>query len=88
MATSSTADLYGLGDRGRLVTGMRGDVNVIDLPALQLHRPELAHDLPGGARRLIQRADGYIATVNAGQVTVKEGEDVGARPGALVRGAR
>jgi len=78
MATSSTADLYGLGDRGRLLAGMRGDVNVIDLPALQLHRPELAHDLPGGARRLIQRADGYIATVNAGQVTVEEGEDTGA----------
>ncbi len=88
MATSSTADLYGLGDRGRLVPGMRGDVNIIDLDALQLHRPELAHDLPGGARRLIQRADGYLATINAGQVTVEFGEDTGARPGALVRGAR
>jgi N-acyl-D-aspartate/D-glutamate deacylase len=86
--TSATADLYGLGDRGRLVPGMKGDVNVIDHANLRLHRPELVHDLPGGARRLVQHADGYVATVNAGQVVVEAGEGTGATPGVLLRGAR
>ncbi len=86
--TSTTADLYGLGDRGRLVPGMKGDVNVIDHAALQLRRPELVHDLPGGARRLVQRADGYIATANAGEIVVECGEGTGAHPGRLIRGAR
>jgi N-acyl-D-aspartate/D-glutamate deacylase len=45
-------------------------------------------DLPGDARRLIQRADGYVATINAGEVTLEDGEDTGARPGRLVRGPR
>ena len=67
---------------------MKGDVNVIDFDRLQLHRPELVSDLPGGASRLIQRSDGYVATINAGEVTIERGEDTGARPGVLLRGAR
>ena len=86
--TSETASLYGLGDRGTVRPGLKGDINVIDLDGMQLRSPHMAHDLPGGARRFIQEADGYVATVVAGQVTLVEGEDTGARPGALVRGAR
>jgi N-acyl-D-amino-acid deacylase len=86
--TSETAALYGLGDRGVVRAGMRADVNVIDHDRLQLRSPHMAHDLPGGARRFIQEADGYVATVVAGQVTLVEGEDTGARPGNLIRGAR
>jgi N-acyl-D-aspartate/D-glutamate deacylase len=86
--TGATADLYGLGDRGRLQPGKKADLNLIDLDNLQLHRPELVHDLPGDARRLIQRADGYVATINAGEVTLDQGEDTGARPGRLLRGPR
>jgi N-acyl-D-aspartate/D-glutamate deacylase len=86
--TSSTADLYGLGDRGRLTPGRVGDINVIDADAIGLYRPELARDLPGDARRLIQRAKGYQYTVKAGQVTFDHGESTGARPGVLLRGGR
>ncbi len=86
--TSSTAGLYGLGDGGVLAPGKKGDVNIIDFDRLQLHRPQLVHDLPGGAKRLIQRSDGYVATVNSGEITFEEGEDTGARPGRLLRGAR
>jgi N-acyl-D-aspartate/D-glutamate deacylase len=86
--TAVTADMYGLGDRGRLVPGRKGDVNVIDFERLQLHRPQLVADLPAGASRLIQHADGYVATVNAGEVTFEGGEETGARPGVLLRGAR
>ncbi len=86
--TGATATLFGLGDRGVLAPGMKGDVNVIDFDRLQLHRPELVSDLPGAASRLIQRADGYEVTINAGEVTIERGEDTGARPGVLLRGVR
>ena len=86
--THDTARLFGLGDRGTLEPGMRGDLNVIDHDRLQLRTPELVHDLPAGGRRLLQRADGYTATVVAGTVTRRDGVDTGARPGRLVRGRR
>jgi N-acyl-D-aspartate/D-glutamate deacylase len=86
--TRDTAELYGLGDRGVLAPGKKGDVNVIDEGRLQLAIPELVHDLPGGARRLIQKARGYTATVVAGQVTFRDGEHSGALPGRLLRGPR
>ena len=86
--TQATATLYGLGDRGVLAPGFVGDVNVIDTDGLQLRRPEMVADLPGGARRFLQRAEGYVATVKLGEVTFEHGEDTGARPGRLLRGAR
>ena len=86
--TSDTAALYGLGDRGVIEVGKKGDLNVIDLPRLALRPPRMAHDLPAGGRRLLQDADGYVATIVSGQVTRRDGKDTGARPGRLVRGAR
>ncbi len=86
--TRDTARLYGLGDRGVLAPGYRADLNLIDLDGLQLRLPELVFDLPAGARRLIQKADGYVATMVGGEVTLEHGDDTGARPGRLVRGAR
>jgi N-acyl-D-amino-acid deacylase len=83
-----TAHLYGLTDRGVVAPGLRADLNVIDFDALSLALPELVHDLPGGARRLIQRADGYKSTFVAGEETMRDGEETGARPGKLVRGMR
>jgi len=86
--TRDTARLYGLGDRGVLAPGYRADVNLVDLDGLTLRLPELVFDLPGGARRLIQRADGWKGTFVAGEQTMEDGEATGARPGRLVRGAR
>ena len=86
--TGATAALYGLGDRGTLEVGKVADLNLIDFDTLGLRRPEWANDLPGGAGRLIQRADGYIATVKSGEVTLEHGEATGALPGSLLRGAR
>jgi len=86
--TSETAMLYGLGDRGVVRPGLRADLNVIDHEHLTLHAPEMVHDLPGNARRFVQRADGYAATIVRGEVTMRDGEETGARPGALLRRAR
>jgi N-acyl-D-aspartate/D-glutamate deacylase len=84
--TSDTALAVGLGDRGRLAPGYKADVNIIDHEGLRLHRPQSFRDLPGGGRRLIQKADGYVATIVNGQVVYRDGEPTGALPGRLVRG--
>ena len=84
--TKNTAALYGLHDRGVLAQGYKADVNVIDFDHLTIHRPEMVFDLPGGARRLIQKVDGYTATVCAGVPTYEGGEATGAMPGRLLRG--
>jgi N-acyl-D-amino-acid deacylase len=86
--THDTARLYGLGDRGTLEPGMLGDVNVIDYENLQLGSPYVTADLPAGGKRLLQNATGYVATIKSGEVTFANGEDTGARPGSLLRGAR
>jgi N-acyl-D-amino-acid deacylase len=84
--TSQPADLYGFADRGRVTEGLRADLNVIDLAHLRLDVPRAVADLPAGGVRLLQGADGYRATLVAGQVTRRDGTDTGARPGRLVRG--
>jgi N-acyl-D-aspartate/D-glutamate deacylase len=84
--TRDTAELYGLGDRGVVAPGRKADLNIIDAEGLQLELPELVHDLPAGARRLVQRARGYQATIVSGEVTWRDGEHTGALPGRLVRG--
>ena len=86
--TKDTADLYSLGDRGQLKVGYKADLNVIDFDRLRLDLPYLTSDLPGGAKRLIQKAEGYTATIVSGQVTFRDGEETGARPGAVIRGAQ
>jgi N-acyl-D-aspartate/D-glutamate deacylase len=48
----------------------------------------MVFDLPAGGKRLVQRADGYLATVVSGEVTYENGEHTGALPGRLVRGAQ
>lgn len=83
-----TAAWVGLKDRGLLKPGYRADVNVIDHDGLRLHTPHIVHDLPAGGRRLMQHADGYEATIVAGQIIQRHGEATGARPGRLVRGAQ
>jgi N-acyl-D-aspartate/D-glutamate deacylase len=86
--TADTASMYGLGDRGVLAPGKVGDVNVIDYGNLRLERPVMVFDLPAAGRRFVQRAQGYVTTVKSGEVIMRDGDDVGARPGRLLRGAR
>src|ERR1700759_2408263 len=83
-----TALSVGLYDRGLLATGYKADINVIDYDNMQLHSPKVLYDLPVGGRRLLQRIDGYDATIVSGVVTQREGQATGARPGKLVRGAQ
>jgi N-acyl-D-aspartate/D-glutamate deacylase len=84
--TSVPARVAGLADRGRIAEGYKADLNVIDHTSLTLHKPVIARDLPAGGRRLDQTADGYVATVVAGEVIAEDGVPTSARPGKLVRG--
>jgi len=86
--TSETADFFGFVDRGRLASGLRADINLIDFDKLRLHQPEFTSDLPAGGRRLVQRVDGYVATLVAGHPVFEQGEHTGALPGRLVRAGR
>jgi len=88
MITRDTADLYGLGDRGRLQPGYRADINLVDYARLELLLPHMVWDLPTGARRIMQRAKGYVATFVAGEQTIANDQATGALPGRLIRGAK
>jgi N-acyl-D-aspartate/D-glutamate deacylase len=86
--TAATARAVGLLDRGVVAPGYRADLNVIDFDRLAARRPEIRYDLPAGGKRFVQRADGYAATVVAGEVTYEHREPTGSLPGRLVRGHR
>jgi N-acyl-D-aspartate/D-glutamate deacylase len=83
-----TARTVGLLDRGVLAPGYRADINVIDMDRLRLRRPQMQFDLPGGGRRLLQRAEGYRHTFVRGVEIYRDGEPTEHLPGRLVRGAQ
>ena len=86
--TKDTAEAIGLMDRGVIAPGYKADVNVIDFERLRLKPPHMVYDLPSGARRLMQEAEGYVATIASGKVIYRNGEPTGDLPGRLVRGAK
>jgi N-acyl-D-aspartate/D-glutamate deacylase len=84
--TKDTAEAVGLNDRGVIAPGYLADLNLIDFQRLSLKVPYMVYDLPTGARRLMQEAEGYVATIKSGQVIYREGQATGALPGKLIRG--
>jgi N-acyl-D-aspartate/D-glutamate deacylase len=53
-----------------------------------LRGPSMVYDLPAGGKRLVQRTEGFDATIVSGSVVYRNGEATGALPGSLVRGAQ
>jgi N-acyl-D-aspartate/D-glutamate deacylase len=84
--TSVSADVFGLGDRGRLAVGLKADINVIDYDRLRLDAPTVVADLPGAGRRMHQTARGYRRTIVSGTTIVLDDEPTGELPGRVVRG--
>ena len=80
------AAAWSLADRGVLQPGYRADLVVFDAERVRPAMPTVEADLPGGARRLVQKAEGIAATVVNGEVTLEHGEPTGRRPGVLLRG--
>jgi N-acyl-D-aspartate/D-glutamate deacylase len=84
--TADNAAAIGLNDRGTLQAGKKADINIIDYDRLRLRSPEIVYDLPAGGKRLVQRTDGFDATIVSGAVVYRDGQETGALPGRLVRG--
>ncbi len=84
-ATRRNAELFGFNDRGLLAPGMKADVNVIDYDNLSLGDLKVVRDLPAGGARMMQGAEGYLATLINGVMTRQSDQDTGARPGRLIR---
>ena len=84
--TNDNAQAIGLNDRGQLKPGFKADINVIDYDRLALGYPQVAYDLPSGGRRLIQKSNGFEATIVSGVPVYRNGESTGQYPGRLVRG--
>lgn len=82
------ANAVGLNDRGTIAPGFKADINVIDFDGLSLTTPTVVNDLPAGGKRLMQYANGYVATIVTGEVIRRNGSATGKLPGRLVRGAR
>lgn len=86
--SSRPAHAVGMLDRGVVAPGYKADINIIDFNNLRLHAPRPIYDLPGGGRRLLQPADGYVATIVNGKVVYRDGIATGELPGRLVRGGQ
>jgi N-acyl-D-aspartate/D-glutamate deacylase len=80
------ASHWGLTGRGLLREGWAADVVVFDPETVAPTLPELTYDLPAGARRLKQKATGFMASVVNGEVVLRNTEHTGALPGQLLRG--
>jgi N-acyl-D-amino-acid deacylase len=86
MLTLVPATYWGFADRGLVREGFAADLVVFDPDTIAPEMPEVVHDLPAGARRLVQRCRGVAATVVNGEVLLREGKHTGALPGRLLRG--
>ena len=86
MITYDTATNWGFHDRGLLREGMAAYIVVFDPKTIGPRMPTVVYDLPAGAQRLKQTADGISATVINGKVVLRDNEHTGALPGQLLRG--
>ena len=86
MVTFVPATYWGFTDRGLIREGLAADLMVFDPETIAAEMPEVVDDLPGGARRLVQRTRGIAATVVNGEVLLRDGKHTGALPGQLLRG--
>ncbi|HKB26078.1 MAG TPA: amidohydrolase family protein [Methylomirabilota bacterium] len=86
MLTLVPATYWGFADRGLIREGMAADLMVFDPDTIAPEMPQVVHDLPAGAKRLIQKTRGIAATVVNGEVLLRDGEHTGALPGRLLRG--
>jgi N-acyl-D-aspartate/D-glutamate deacylase len=84
--THDNAEAWELKDRGVLREGYRADVLLFEEDRIRPCLPTVETDLPGGARRLVQKAEGIRATIVNGAVAFENGEATGASAGAVLKG--
>jgi N-acyl-D-amino-acid deacylase len=85
MITRQPALAWKLHDRGMLRPGFGADITIFDADTVAPTLPKVVADLPGGAHRYVQRAEGYAATIVNGSVFTRDGEATESRQGRLLR---
>ena len=80
------AAAWELNDRGLVRTGFAADLVLFDEHTVRPGMPVVESDLPGGARRLVQKAEGIAATIVNGTVAFENGVATGANGGMLLKG--
>ncbi len=85
--TFDNAAAWELNDRGLVRTGFAADLVLFDEHTVRPTMPVVKADLPGGARRLVQKAEGIAATIVNGQVAFENGVATGACSGQLLKGS-
>lgn len=86
MLTFDNASAWEMNDRGMIRSGLKADILIFDEDTIQPCLPTVETDLPGGARRLVQKAEGIKATIVNGQITLENGASTGATPGEVIKG--
>jgi N-acyl-D-aspartate/D-glutamate deacylase len=84
--SGQAAEVFRLEGRGRIVEGGAADLVVFDPDTVGSEPLERVWDLPAGADRLIARSRGIEHVWVNGTAIRRAGEDLDARPGALLRG--
>jgi N-acyl-D-aspartate/D-glutamate deacylase len=79
------ASLAGFRDRGTIRVGGPADIVVYDYENLESRPGEIAHDLPGGEWRRIQKARGYRWVLVNGDITIEDDKQTDTYSGALLR---
>ena len=84
--THDNATAWEMNDRGLLREGYKADVVLFEEDRIRPQLPTVETDLPGGARRLVQKAEGIRATLVNGAVAFENGEATGAYAGSVLKG--
>jgi N-acyl-D-aspartate/D-glutamate deacylase len=86
MLTHDNAVAWEMRDRGVLREGFAADVVIFDEHTIKPCMPTVEKDLPGGSRRLVQKAEGIVATIVNGEVALENGMPTGIHAGQLLTG--
>ena len=84
--THDNARAFALPGRGLVKDGYHADLVLFEADRVRPQVPKIETDLPGGARRLVQKAEGIRATIVNGVVTLENGESTGTFPGEVIKG--
>jgi N-acyl-D-amino-acid deacylase len=84
--TRDNAVAWELQDRGLVREGYKADLVLFEEDRIRPCLPTVEKDLPGGTRRLVQKAEGIRATIVNGSVTFENGEATGTFSGEVLKG--
>jgi N-acyl-D-aspartate/D-glutamate deacylase len=84
--THDNAKAWELKGRGLVREGYQADLVLFEENGIRPCLPTVERDLPGGARRLVQKAEGIKATLVNGAVAFEDGEATGAHAGTVLKG--